>query len=139
MARTFAIRLPPTRQAPGAARHSLGAELTRWGACSEDVDVAKIVVTELVGNSVIHSECADDVEVCAEWRDQRLRIEVTDAGAKDPPELPGRFAGTDAASGRGLQIVDALTEDWGASASPGVMTVWAVIATTAHARDCDSC
>lgn len=134
--RTFAIRLPPTRQAPGAARRSLGAELTGRGATSEDVDLAKIVVTELVGNAVLHGSGSEDVEVCASWDDRRLRIEVTDAGGSRPKWLAGAND-LDADDGRGLQIVEALTENWGASAGPGVLTVWAVLATAAHAPPTD--
>jgi LytS/YehU family sensor histidine kinase len=84
---------------------------------SEVRDDAKVLVSELVGNSVKHSGLrADDyVHISAEWSEQRLRVTVHDRPRASAP-LP--VAGTirprpGADSGWGLFIVDRLASRWG--------------------------
>jgi anti-sigma regulatory factor (Ser/Thr protein kinase) len=84
----------------------------------EVLDDAKVLVSELVGNSIRHSglEADEYVQITAEWSGARLRVAVHDRPHRSTP-LP--VAGTirprpGAESGWGLFIVDRLASRWGA-------------------------
>jgi PAS domain S-box-containing protein len=75
------------------------------------VDVAKLLVSELVTNVVLHAHCPAEVVVRAGtgW----VRVDVHD----DSPTLPGRRHYTpDSMTGRGLAILDELAAAWGVTA-----------------------
>ena len=78
---------------------------------------AKVLVSELVGNSVKHAglNADDHVHITAEWSGERLRVTVHD---RDRPSTPPRVAAAirprpGADSGWGLFIVDRLASRWG--------------------------
>jgi histidine kinase-like protein len=110
-------------------------------------DVAELVVSELVTNAVQHAHGPEDALV--ETRFERLpggdlRMEVHDADDNRPMLRP--FS-ADAESGRGLALVDVLTDGrWGVSGREGVGKVlWAECAaddeageTAAEAREVGS-
>jgi anti-sigma regulatory factor (Ser/Thr protein kinase) len=78
---------------------------------------AKVLVSELVGNSVKHAglHVDDQVQVTAEWSGERLRVTVHDQPR--PPTPPPVAAAIrprpGAESGWGLFIVDRLASRWG--------------------------
>ena len=83
----------------------------------ELLDDAKVLVSELVANSVAHSGLRADeyVRITAEWSGARLRVAVHD---RPRPLAPPPVAGTirprpGAESGWGLFIVDRLASRWG--------------------------
>lgn len=83
----------------------------------EVLEDAKVLLSELVGNSVKHSGLRVDeyVRVTAEWSGERLRVTVHDRSHRSAP-LPVAGAirprpGAD--SGWGLFIVDRLASRWG--------------------------
>jgi len=73
----------------------------------------RLLVTELVGNSVRHAESrtTEEIELSVHATRGMIRIEVTDAGSEFAPLR--RSQEVDATSGRGLQIVQALCDRWG--------------------------
>ena len=80
-------------------------------------------------NSIVHTRSGrDDGSVTVELISDgpRVRVEVTDDGG---PELPRvRPIDTGVESGRGLQLVDALTGAWGWDRRPGGGTItWAEV------------
>ncbi|MEV6212326.1 ATP-binding protein [Kitasatospora sp. NPDC051914] len=88
---------------------------------------AVLIVSELVTNAVMHSRSGAGGSLWVEiWlRRGTVRVAVTDEGSADggpahrPPADSGDF-------GRGLKIVNALAEHWGAtSEASGRRTVWA--------------
>ena len=88
---------------------------------AELLEDAKVLVSELLGNSVKHSglPAGDYVHVTAEWSGQRLRVAVRDRSDASTP-LP--VAGTirprpGAESGWGLFLVDRLASRWGTDQS----------------------
>lgn len=94
-------------------RRSLGA----LAIPPELLDDARVLVSELVGNSVRHSGLQADeyVHITAEWSGERLRVAVHD---RPHPADPHPVAGTirprpGAESGWGLFIVDRLASRWG--------------------------
>ncbi|WP_181799382.1 ATP-binding protein [Kitasatospora acidiphila] len=88
-----------------AARHRLRDHLTSLGL---DPDDACLVLSELVGNALLH---AGDTAAVA-WRlvGDRLHIGVADAAALSLPVVQGSCTRE---GGRGLLLVDQLAESWG--------------------------
>ncbi|MDD1062362.1 helix-turn-helix domain-containing protein [Streptomyces cocklensis] len=108
------------------ARRLLLWHLEAWGM-DRLAGVAELVVSELVTNAVRHAHGPEDTLVETWFRplpDGGLLIEVHDASSRRP-EL--RQPSSDAESGRGLALVDALTGgSWGVSGREGVgKLVWA--------------
>lgn len=115
------------RLAPGEAGLSLArrfavsvTESTGWHELADDI---AMVTSELATNAVLHGE--RPIRITVETSADRLRIEVTDAGPGMPVELD---ASPELETGRGLAIVAALAQDWGAERLPGSgKVVWAEV------------
>ncbi|WP_265935512.1 ATP-binding protein [Actinacidiphila bryophytorum] len=101
-------------KAPGRARRLLREQMEGWGVGGEVRDVAELLVSELVTNSVRHA-CRPTgrlIAVGAEMDPGRLlRVEVADAS--DVPPVVRVGAAPEAEGGRGLVLVGALAADWG--------------------------
>ena len=79
----------------------------------------ELMVSELVTNAVRHART--DFTLSVEWASGQVRVEVHDDGAGHPQlKRPGMLEPT----GRGLQIVSALADDWGVIAHDDGKTVW---------------
>ena len=121
--------LSPLPTAPSCAREVSRLQLAEWGmsALSEAADV---IVTELVTNAVQTSRCHTgpaQLGFRMSVSGPRVRIEVWDT-APGRPRLRTDVAALDE-SGRGLQLVDALSGGrWGSGhCSVGGKVVWAEI------------
>jgi anti-sigma regulatory factor (Ser/Thr protein kinase) len=99
-------RLEPLLEAPALARAFLRETLAAWGDGSH-LDDALVVVDELVANAVLHA--GTDIELRLASLDGSLGIGVADR-SPHRPELG--HPGGGAESGRGLLLVDALTDAW---------------------------
>jgi len=82
------------------------------------VDVVELMVSELATNSVRHAN--SDFELTIDSKDQ-IRIEVRDSGG-GAPKL--RSPALLDASGRGLRIVEAMSDAWGILPTSDGKTVW---------------
>lgn len=91
------------------------------------VDDATLIVSELVTNAVLHADGPSDVLTAVRLVGSgvRLRIEVHDA-VPSAPVL--RVVDADAEHGRGLVVVEALSECWGTEATPDGKCVWCELA-----------
>ncbi|MGH4035096.1 ATP-binding protein [Actinomycetota bacterium Odt1-20B] len=109
-----------------SARHLrliLRSYLTSWGM-DPLADPAALALTELVANVVRHvpdRRCT----VLIQRRKQGVRVEVADGNADLPPEEPPYPDGL-AEGGRGLLLVDAVTDRWEVRPLPGGngKTIW---------------
>lgn len=87
-----------------------------------DPDDVLLAMTEAVTNSACHGSPPVSVQLTDDAR--RLRMEVTD-GSDVLPRIP--VQGVAQEGGRGLFLVEALTETWGVSmTADGGKTVWCV-------------
>jgi anti-anti-sigma regulatory factor len=105
------LRLPPVRSAPAQARSFLGSCLRTWnvsGGPTLDDDGAALVLDELVTNAVLHA--GTPVDVLVGLRGNLLRVAVAD---RSDVEISRRMATDDEENGRGLALVEALTQRWG--------------------------
>lgn len=111
------IALPVTNS--GEARHLLRSKLV--GADPETIEIAELLVSELVSNAFVHGE--GPPLLMAEISEQgHLHVEVFDADstltlAPLPPDRSRE-------RGRGLAIVNALATTWGVERRPGGKAVW---------------
>lgn len=117
MARTHETGLAPAPTSPGVARRRLeewfGSELQR-----DDISTAKLLLSELVTNAVLHGR--GQITVRATLDDQTLLIEVVDEGAGfDVPAMPVNPLQE---SGRGLWVVSSEASQWGVRGP--ATTVW---------------
>ncbi|MGV9564700.1 SpoIIE family protein phosphatase [Streptomyces sp. NPDC003480] len=110
-------QLPDDPPAAGQARTHVRAQLTTWNL-DELIMTTELVVSELVGNVVRHARGPITLRL---MRGRTLVCEVTDAS----PTMPRirRAAETDE-SGRGLQLIAALTSRWGARYTTSGKCIW---------------
>ncbi len=97
--------------------------LSGWNL-SRLADDGGLIMSELVTNSVVHAS-GPKVGIWLMSDRERLVIMVGDPC----PDMPVRADARDSAgpSGRGLMIVDALAEYWGAYRVPAGKVTWAVL------------
>ncbi len=88
----------------------------------DTVDVVRLLVTELVTNSVRHAD-AQAVDMRVRVSRQQVRLEVTDRGPGF--EFETRSADQDLEGGWGLYLVDRLADRWGIDTQGGASRVWA--------------
>jgi anti-sigma regulatory factor (Ser/Thr protein kinase) len=100
------------------ARRMVSRCLAKWGWAGHDVvDTACLLASELVANAVLHG-CGshdDTVTVTVQCDGARVHVSVGDPSQRVPlPCSPAAHA----ESGRGLQLVEALTDQWGVAPDP---------------------
>lgn len=127
----FAVRFSATRQGARLARLVATEWLRSRGLPSED---AGHVVAELASNAALHGHVADrDFRIGLTVNGDTLRIEVTDARGDALPRLPR--PDDESVTGRGLLIVDVLSDLWGVQVGPFPRkTVWADLSLAGGAR-----
>jgi anti-sigma regulatory factor (Ser/Thr protein kinase) len=118
---TVAARLPCESASVAEARQVLAP--LEPAVDEETIQTLKLLVTELVSNSVRHSEasCEDEIELSIEASDDRVRVEVADGGPGFEPRP--RDDDHDQASGWGLHLVECLSDRWGTECRDR-MAVW---------------
>lgn len=123
-------RFPAEPASAGSARRFVGATLRQW-RCDDLVDVATLLVSELVANAVLHA--GTDIGVAVRLAGPRLRVEVSDGN----PGTPARkHYSSLATTGRGLMLVERLSADWGVTPGPGGgKQVWFELDDTVSAAD----
>ena len=116
------IRLDRSVQAPRQAR--MGLEGLRPHVPPELYEDVKLLVSELVTNSVLHSgaDASSWVEVGYELSGRALRVEVVDPGPGFSP-ADEHVPDSDDVSGRGLYMVRTLADRWGVDGL-GMTRVW---------------
>ncbi|MDG9718958.1 SpoIIE family protein phosphatase [Streptomyces sp. DH24] len=112
---------PGDAEALAEARHLVRAAVRAWGAAdlSDEIELA---ADELITNALMHTEGAAVVTLrLLTGPDRRLRVEVEDSSSALPRR---RDAGEGAVSGRGLLLVELLSDSWGVEARGGGKCVW---------------
>lgn len=110
--------LRPHPASVGQARRLVRSALVDAG-CDVLVETAEILVSEVVTNAVVHAATPVDVEAIVGGRG--LRVEIGD-GSPHPP-VPRVYAGL-AGTGRGLRLLEDLTDDWGVQQRQSGKVVW---------------
>jgi len=128
------VRLLAKPETVKTARRLVRSCLLGWGQQSQ-VDVAVLLTSEVVTNAVLHggphapgAQLDLDVDVSP----RRVRVEVSDQGAGVPLAGDGS---TEALSGRGILMVEAMASAWGIRPNGPGKSVWFEVdamATTAN-------
>lgn len=123
--RHFSVLLSPTPRGARLARLLATEWLRTWDLSYDTVETAEHLVAELAANAVTHGRLPGrDFRLALHATTDVLRIEVTDTRGDDLPRR--QPLSTDAVSGRGLLLVEALTDRWGVEVGPVPRkTVWA--------------
>jgi serine/threonine-protein kinase RsbW len=128
--------LPARADSVAVARRIVVRWLRVWGLSETVSETARLLVSELFTNAVLHTD-SGQVVCRIEASGERLRIEVADEGlgideALGTDATPPRGTGgaeTEKENGRGLMLVDGLSDAWGvipADRRAGC-TIWAEI------------
>lgn len=122
----YTVQLAGRPEAAAEARQWVGTVAAIGGASEEITDDARLLVSEVVTNAVVHSasrgrEAGVTIQVTVQ--PGRLTVEVADAGG---PAAPMRRADSDGldAHGRGLDLLDLVAADWGVRGDLGGRVVW---------------
>lgn len=81
---------------------------------SADVDTVLLLVSEVVTNAVLHARGA--IRLVVEDHDEVVRVEVFDSSPLPPRMHHFRLA---SATGRGLRLLDQLSQTWGVDTVSG--------------------
>lgn len=109
-------------EAPRHARRFIKRTLRAWGVTRE-LDTVLLVVSELVTNALVHTEGQVRLELTL--INDRLRIAVTDSSPRTP--VKPTSIGWEATGGRGILLVQAVSDAWGTLPVSGGKQVWSEI------------
>ncbi|MDN4160415.1 SpoIIE family protein phosphatase [Nocardioides abyssi] len=103
-------------------RRAVAAQLTGWGMPADRVGDAVQVADALVTNALVHAE--PPVVVQLRRLDGSVLLEVRDPELARPRR---RRTAPEDESGRGLNLVTVLADDWGSRPTEDGKTVWALV------------
>lgn len=116
-----AISLPGRRRSVAAGRHWVVREAAERGVTGMANQVVELLTSELLANAVLHGPQDGIVGVRLQTSDTMLRVTVTDRNPTPPVVLhPDPIE----PSGRGMAIVEALSNRWGVDLGSGGKAVW---------------
>lgn len=112
-------RLPARAASVSRARQLVRAAAT--GSMPRDVvEAAELLVSELASNAVIHAGTMIEVEVLVE-AGEGIEVSVADGSPHSPVR---REYDAEAATGRGVRLLDELSSDWGVEVDDSGKRVW---------------
>ena len=114
----FATTLPDSFAAPRRARQWIESVVAD-AAWDGPLDQLKLLVSELVSNAIRYS--GDDVGLTVYIHQCGIWVSVADDGAG---RVKLRHAGPHEVTGRGLEIVDAVSGTWGVITERAGKSVW---------------
>jgi len=122
------VSLPAEPASAAVARRFVRDALGEWEA-EELIDTAVLLTSELVTNALLHARSAPDLTI--RLVDGLLRVSVTD----DTPVVPTRKRyGAEAATGRGLLLIETMARAWGSDPSTAGKVVWFELASVDEGR-----
>lgn len=112
---------PADTEAPHHARRFVQKELAGMGCA----DPAELVVSELTSNVIRHVRSATRLTVVITRLENHVRLAVSTPATAEPSEVreAAAWPTADVLNGRGLRIVDAVSQRWGVETGPHT-TVW---------------
>ncbi|MEU8886838.1 ATP-binding protein [Streptomyces sp. NPDC048442] len=113
-------------------RRVLALHLTLWGL-PELIDAAQICATELTSNVIKHVGPGTPATLAVSMNGTYLRVELHDPDTRALPTLLD--AENDEESGRGMALVDAVTDRWGVTLRADTKVVWCELATSLTAEN----
>ncbi|MEP7025518.1 MAG: ATP-binding protein [Actinomycetota bacterium] len=120
------VLLPCQPASVAVARRRITTEMRSVGVQDDAIDDAALVITELLTNAIRHGSPLPGrwLQVSWDMDVESVEIAVSDGGSGTRPRATR--PSLSALGGRGLEIVETLSDHWGVR-PPGT-TVWAVLA-----------
>ncbi|MFD7880074.1 SpoIIE family protein phosphatase [Streptomyces sp. NPDC059766] len=112
---------------PEAVRHArrfTRRTLRTWGVSGAGMDTVLLVVSELVTNALVHTD--GQVRLDLTLVNHRMRVGVFDTSPRAP--MKPTSIGWEATGGRGILLVEAMSESWGTVPVSGGKQVWCELA-----------
>ncbi len=121
------LLLPFAASSVGVARRRLVSDLIEASVCGAAITDAALVLSELLSNALRHATPLPGSGLRVAWSLDAgsVRVSVRDGGAQTLPELGEPNPST--TGGRGLRIVDGLSQCWGTRSDDEGTTVWAEV------------
>ncbi|TDC32224.1 histidine kinase [Micromonospora sp. 15K316] len=118
--RSAAMEVPAEPTAPSRVRRWLTAQLGEWRVPEPVISAAVLCTSELTTNALLHAGTAARVEI--DLSAERLLVSVADSGTRGAVTR----ARTDTLSsrGRGLGLIEELSDAWGTDPTVRGSTVW---------------
>jgi len=120
-----ALELEPRLDAAAVARRHVRSQLLGWGL-DDLVDPVLLLTSEVVTNALLHSGTGLTLTVARDG--VGVRVEVADGSAVPPVQ---RRHSTSASTGRGVQLLEAVADEWGWTATSTGKLVWFRVLTDA--------
>lgn len=116
------LELPPQRRSVGVGRHWVVRVAAEAGVTGMANQVVELLASELLANAVLHGAADESIRIDMACTDTLVRVSVTDNLPQRPVVLhPEPIA----PAGRGMAIIEAMSNRWGVDAGPGGgKTVW---------------
>ncbi|MDN3026769.1 SpoIIE family protein phosphatase [Streptomyces sp. S.PB5] len=111
-------------QAVGHARRFTRRTLRTWGVSADTTDTVLLIVSELVTNALVHTD--GRVRLDLTLVNHRLRVAVADSSPRTPAKATS--IGWEATGGRGILLVEAMSDTWGTVPVSGGKQVWSEVA-----------
>ncbi|MFJ2174920.1 ATP-binding protein [Streptomyces sp. NPDC087851] len=125
----FEMAMEPVDVHVAKARRTTATVLKHWSLPETQAEDARLIVSELVSNAIIHG--SGDVRLRLRHDSHELRIRVTDDSTTPARRRRASAAGL---GGRGLHLVASLSLRWGVA--DGGRTTYAVIPSLTEAPPC---
>jgi anti-sigma regulatory factor (Ser/Thr protein kinase) len=128
------VLLPCAAASISEARRRLTDELSAAGVLGQAVGDAALVVSELLSNSIQHAWPLPGQKLQVAWLVEEGSVEVAVRDGGGPTQPRQHYPAGSALGGRGLGIVDRLSQEWGIRRDDTGQTVWAVLPAPCESR-----
>jgi anti-sigma regulatory factor (Ser/Thr protein kinase) len=118
--RSAALDVPAEPTAPGRVRQWLTGQLTIWQVAESVIGAAVLCISELTTNALLHAGTAARVEI--DLSPERLLVSVADRGTRGI--VTRAHIDTLSSRGRGLGLIEQLSDAWGTDPTVRGSTVW---------------
>ena len=121
------MRLPFTPASVSVARQQLKTWMGENGGNGEAIEDARVIISELVANSIRHASPLSDGQIHVSWvlQPRGIDLSVTDGGSSTRPRKVN--APSSALAGRGMAIVEMLAQEWWSERTGSRTTVHALL------------
>ncbi|MFI7606095.1 SpoIIE family protein phosphatase [Micromonospora sp. NPDC049366] len=118
--RSASMEVPAEPTAPSRVRHWMTAQLGEWQVPEPVIGAAVLCTSELTTNALLHAGTAARVEI--DLSAERLLVSVADSGTRGT--VTRTQTDTLSSRGRGLGLIEELSDAWGTDPTVRGSTVW---------------
>ncbi|MFC4021753.1 SpoIIE family protein phosphatase [Micromonospora sp. GCM10011542] len=118
--RSASMEVPAEPTAPSRVRHWMTGQLTEWQVPESVIGAAVLCTSELTTNALLHAGTAARVDI--DLSPERLLVSVADSGTRGT--VTRTRTDTLSSRGRGLGLIEQLSDAWGTDPTVRGSTVW---------------